>query len=138
MPVPFLILPKHNLILARPTGHVRNQCIYDYFVRVRAHPDYVLGLDRLIDNRHLDELDLDYAEMRNVRANETKRILAAPNPVSTAFVCPDGNGFGLARMYQSLTEISGDHDVGVFETYLEAMVFLGLDKSLADRIVAWQ
>lgn len=138
MPIPFLILKKHDLIVARPLGKVCVSCVLTYFDLVRAHADYRLGLDRLIDNRDLVELDIDFDGMRNLRANETRKILAAPNRVKSAFVCIRGKGFGLARMYQTLVEVNDDHDVGVFETYAEAVAFLGRDPALAERLSAWR
>lgn len=134
LPVFYEILTAEQVIVARPTGRVTDDCILRYFGEVRAHPDYVPGMDRLILNSALVELDMDFDRMRRVRANEVPVIRAAPRRVRTAIFCPERKGFGTARMYQSLVDFSGDHEVGVFETLPETLAFLGHSAALLDRL----
>lgn len=127
MPITFTILPPSNLIVLRPTGRVNQTEFADYFRDVRAHPDYVLGLDRLVDSRQMEALELDFDQMRSLRAKEISFIARAPRRVRTAFLTGNDDGHAMARMYQSLVEANDDHEVGLFHALDRAMAFLGLD-----------
>lgn len=131
----FRIYPEFDLIGFRPSGILSAEDMNDYFQSLRAHPDYRSGLDRLVDNTDLIDVDLDYAQIRNIQRNETFDHPGNTRLVRTAFVTGDA-GFGLSRMYQSVAEGRDQQQVAIFDNLDPALRFLRIDPVMFARASA--
>ena len=126
MPVHYKIFPAFNVVVSKPLGKVTETCVLGYFHQVHDDPDYKPGLDHLIDNSGVKELDLDYAQMRNICAHEMRTIRTAPRRVTTVQIVQDDSWFGMARMYQQISETDDEQDVFIATTIKDAAAHLGL------------
>ncbi len=84
--------------------------------------DVPAGTRELIDTRRATETELTTADLRYLAERDTKR----PTRISKVAIVADSDvGFGLARMYQSLSD-GQETEVSVFRDEGEARAWLGL------------
>lgn len=135
MPVIFKIIPELRLIIARPIGRLTMDDMFGYFSDLRAHPDWARGLDRIVDNRRMTDIDMSYSEMCNLRAHELPPSdPQAPLP-NTIFVCTDDIGYGMARMYKSIEHDPPKDQVSIVENFEMALNILQLPRDSLEKIL---
>jgi hypothetical protein len=89
--------------------------------RLAADPDFDPAYRQLVDLRGISKVDVTGAGLRSLgRANPWNE------PTRRAIVCGLDVVFGMARMYQLLTD-EDPHEVRVFREISEALDWLALD-----------
>lgn len=96
------------------------------FQEFGAHSEYESGFDELWDLSELRELDLPASSLRKEVAKETRRRVDALTQ-RAAIVVTSPLLFGLARMYQTFSELEGNRlDIELFQSLELAKAWLGL------------
>lgn len=99
MPYTFSIHPEQNLIRQTLWGRVTVDELRDIATRIWAHPHHRPRMDVLADLRNA-EVDVSYEQM-----TDYTRFLAGNSTIGRqAIVVTRQLEFGLARMYEQLTE----------------------------------
>jgi hypothetical protein len=101
----------------RGTGKVNDAELADLSKRVRQDPAFIAGCALLYDGSAATAHSLS----ANLIQSLAKEARGDKNHV--AFVMPSAAGFGLARMYQILSDVENDR-VQVFENPDDALVWL--------------
>ena len=110
--------PDRNLLVVTVTGTVTDEAFQD-----DKFPDVPPGTLELLDLDGATDVKISNAEVRRVAAVDTRR---PERIVRMAILAQRDVGFGLARMYQTLTsEMSTE--VQVFRSRDEALAWLGVD-----------
>ena len=101
----------------RGIGEVKDTELADLSKRVREHPAFIAGCALLYDG--------SAATAHSLSANLIQSLARAArgdkNPF--AFIMPSAAGFGLASMYQILSDVENDR-IPVFENSRDAVVWL--------------
>ena len=131
VPYQFTILEPGLVIVLRLSETVKATDITDYFKEVRLDTAFRVGMHRIVDCRSVTDYEIDFAQMRNIRSQETSRIEASRRRVITVFIVDSDLNLGMARMYQSLSEIDGLQDVYITHSPAEAIEALSLGDEAA-------
>ncbi len=104
MPVTATVISSHNLVYSRYSGIILRHDIVAEMMRIYSGKNYRPGMDELVDLRQVTDVQITHPEMTDhVRqANLTHRNQLTPIKVS--FWAETTIAFGMARMFQSLTE----------------------------------
>ena len=134
MPVEFDVLKKPDLTYVRLVGDVELGDLLAYIKSYQAHPEYRPGRDELFDLSQWTDTKMGYAEMCAMRRAE--RTLYPKHPQTRAkcgIYAPSELQYGMARIYASLTELTGDVEAVVFEDMNATLGFLGVSPDDVDR-----
>ncbi len=121
MPIDFLILPEHELVLTKAVGRLTGAELIDQAYATRDHPSYRPTFRQLVDVRAVDpDSEVDGEAIRRLARLRWYAPTARRATVATADIA-----FGLARMYQLLRE---EHPsaMQVFRELDEALEYLDL------------
>ncbi|WP_210395655.1 hypothetical protein [Motiliproteus sediminis] len=121
--IDYLILPEHRLIVVTNRDLVSIDDITRMRQRLHADSNYSPSYDVLNDSSRLNS-QYSADEIFEFDASELP-------PIKVAIVAPSDLNFGVARMWQQLTEDHRKAQVGVFRSSGEALVWLGRPVSLA-------
>jgi hypothetical protein len=121
--MPFDIQIRDNIIRLTYTGYVTKAELFasaQEIVRVEGtferRPDQLTDLSGIVDR------ETNYETLSTVASERRTRVF--PNNWRLAMVAPTPLGFGLARMFKTLTE-SPQIDIQIFQTLAEAEAWLG-------------
>jgi hypothetical protein len=121
MPSAYKIDKEQRLVTSSAWGVVTRDDVFSHQEKITADPDFVPTYSQLLDFTRTTELKFSAAD---VQAFAVKRIFA-PN-AKRAIVVPDGELFGLARMFEILRDAKGDEGIRVFTKMEEAREWLGV------------
>ena len=122
MPITFQIDVDQNLILTTASGTLTDEDVLGLKTQLVQHPDFRLGMGELSDIRNIDRLAVTPAGVRAmVQQDKDHQDHVASHKL--ALVISEDVAFGMARMYQMLTE-STMENVGVFRDLDEAKAWL--------------
>lgn len=103
MPISYQIDEEHNLVLTTGSGVITDEDILQHKNRLLSDPNFKPGMRELSDLRGIERLDVTPdGVMKMVQHDETH----APEVTAhrLAIVASKDVVYGMARMYQSLTE----------------------------------
>ena len=122
MPAEFRIDRSQKMVFSTARGVVTDHEVLAHQDRLRNDPDFEPSLWQFIDFTHATRIDLSV---------KTIQLLAQRNPFGKhsrrAFYAPDDILYGLARMFQILTDHHKD-ELNVYRDISEARKFLNLEK----------
>ncbi len=121
----YSILPEHSLKVLTYTGQTSLDEWFQVIERMRAEPEYSPDDDVLIDvtgiERHFTRRDLE------------SMVAAGLPPVRYAIVAPTDVSYGIARMFEMLSESSAQHVVAVFRNWDSALRWLDRDSEAVKK-----
>ncbi len=136
MPVRATILVAHKLVYSRYVGIIERQDIVTALMDVYESDAYLAGMNELVDLRRVTEVKIDYDEMSQhvQHANLTHQRLNKPIVVS--FLAQKNVAFGMARMFQTLSEALNSNMVcHVSSDRQTALSVLGLPASALENVL---
>jgi len=131
MPLTYRIDAKHELVIARGSGILKDHEVFGYQQEVWSRPE-VAGFDELIDMSAVTQILVPSLERVEDLAKLSARMSRGAPQSRMAIVAPDDLSFGLGRMFDMCrgTVAPGLKPVGVFRTMPEALAWLGIKDSL--------
>ena len=121
MPASYTIDKTRRLVLSTAAGPFNDGDAMAHMLSLTSDPDFDPTFRQLYDLREVTSSELSGDEMR---------AGAMMNPwnkgARRAFVCDQDVMFGLARMFEMLTDQGGDQ-IKVFREIPDALAWLGLD-----------
>lgn len=122
MPISYRIDVERNLVLTTASGTLTDDDVLQFKARLVRDPDFRPGMKELSDIRNITRLDVTAAGIRAmVEQDQRDRAVVASHRL--ALVVSKDLDFGMARMYQTLTE-STMKNVGVFRDIDKANAWL--------------
>jgi hypothetical protein len=121
MPAHYKIDKARRLVSSVATGTFTDDDLRGHTRGLAADPDFDPSFRQIFDLRGITDLDLTGPQMRE-RARENPWKEGSRR----AFVCSREVVYGMARMYQLLTD-DGPDEIRVFRKMSEALAWLGLD-----------
>ena len=121
MPGSYLIDAAAGLVYSRGWGVLTDEEAAGHAQTLRADPRFDPGFRQIVDFLALTEIRLTTAGIRSVAQSNPFR-----RDARRAFVVGSEEGFGLTRMFASLTDSSGDA-LRIFRAIEPAFEWIGLD-----------
>ena len=121
MPFRYEIDRARRLVLSTATGTVTDEDLHTHMRRLAADPNFDPTYRQLVDLRDVSNVDVTSGGLRALGSSNPWK-----EPTRRAVVCERDVVFGLARMYQLLTD-DDPHEVQVFREISEALDWLALD-----------
>jgi hypothetical protein len=125
VPIRHQIRRDLGLAVSIHIGIVTDQEFLDSYEALFNDPDYDLNFSRLVDLRKTDSSSRSSEALRAIAALVRRRYEGVETAPKTAVVAPRDLSFGLARMYQALSELVPG-DVVVFRSVDAALAWLGV------------
>lgn len=126
MPVEFDIFEDKGLTCIRLLGGVDLDDFLEYLIAYRADPCFRPGLNEFIDLSCWTGTDMGYMEMRRLRYAERQIYTSKKDKIRCSIYAPSDFQYGMARIYVSLTDVTGDLISQVFEDKLLALDYLDI------------
>jgi hypothetical protein len=124
MPISYQIDEARGLVVTTATGALTDADILGLKARLQVDPRWSPRLRELADVRGIDRLDVTTVGVRRM-ASWDAAVGPAIESYRLAIVAPRDEVYGMARMYQMLTEFAVPN-VGVFRDLEEAERWLGV------------
>jgi hypothetical protein len=122
MPVGYKIDVERGIVFSRASCVVTDDELLRHQMDMKSDADFQTSLYQLFD----------YSDVAGTISTDTVKSLTKNNPFGAgsrpAIVSSQSLGFGMNRMFQSLTDRSG-HDLQIFRDIEPAMEWLGVKKS---------
>ena len=120
MPVQNVIDPSNRLVITTCSGEMTLEEIVGSAEALRADPQFSPGFRHLNDLSLVTRFDVRYADLNLVRNS----LDPFSNQCQRAFVAPGtGMAFGMARMYQLMTD---NPNFEIFHSFEDAARWLGI------------
>jgi len=121
MPARYTIDRDRRLVLSIATGTLTNDDLRRHMGDLTVDPDFDPGFRQIFDFRAVEELEATGSVLRDIRA-------ASPwkEPTRRAFVCTLDVVFGMARMFQMLSD-GGPDEIRVFRRMPDALEWLEIE-----------
>lgn len=123
MPISYRIDPERNFVFTTASGILTDDDILDLKRRLTADPEFRAGMRELSDVRAVTDLRVTAQGVRSMVDEDAKQS-STLHSYKLAIVAGKDSVFGMARMYQMLTEGNLPH-VAVFRDYETAARWLG-------------
>lgn len=125
MPISYVIDPERHLVLTTASGTLTDDEVIQFKDRLVRDPGFTPGMSELSDVRGVDRLEVTSAGVRAmVQQDEEAATHVASHKL--ALVVSQDVAYGMARMYQTLTESHMKH-MGIFRDIDEARAWLQLE-----------
>lgn len=121
MPYALQIHASHRLAVTRVDGALSSEEFRRHGLDLRHSPDFEPSLRQLIDFRHLTSLEVTARDVRDAASAQP-----FTGGAMRVFVIATDELFGMARMYQILTEDT-PHDLHLVRDIDEAFSLLGIE-----------
>lgn len=125
-PISLTMYSAQGLLHVRLSGRITLKDMLiahrDFAVMSERHP----GVDELVEFLPGADLDMTFAQMRQLRRSEENYYDTAPRVPRCAILAPEDVQYGMGRMYASLADLRGDVVCEVFNLREEACNFLGI------------
>jgi len=115
-----------KLVISRATGIVNVRTFLAHQRALASHPDFDPSYSQLYDFRGVEKIELAGADVDRI-ASSTPFGAGARR----AFLVASDVAYGLARMYEALTE-RFEQELRVFRDLAEACLWLGIDAAALD------
>ena len=125
MPISYRIDREQNVVRTTASGILSDEDVLSHKRALVDDPAFAVGMCELSDVRAVTELQVTAAGVRAMVSLEATQAVTL-KAHKLAIVTGQAAVFGMARMYQTLTEGNVSH-VGVFNSYEEAATWLGID-----------
>lgn len=122
MPITYQIDAARGLVLTTATGDLTDADVLGLKARLLADPGWSPGMRELADVRTISRLEVTAEGVRRMAGHDSA-VGPAMRAYRLAIVVPRDEVFGVARMYQMLTESAVPH-VGVFRDLAKAEEWL--------------
>jgi hypothetical protein len=128
MPVEFVVLSEHSLVLSKAWGSVTGGDFHAQARELAAHPQFDRTFKQLTDLREVATPDVTADDIRKLAAlnpfeQSARRVAIANSDVA----------FGMSRMYQMLVESQGgllrEEAMRIFRELDDGLRWLGLEGS---------
>lgn len=117
---------QQKLVAGKLRFRISQNQVEEWFATFNRHPDYELGFDELWDLTEAEHIELPTGAMRSVVSKEAK-ARSVDGSAKAAIIVTSPLLIGLARMYQTFSEIEGTKlEIELFETLESAREWLGL------------
>ena len=126
MPISYTIDKQRKLVLTKATGILTDADLYNHKRALMTDPDFEPGMRELSDVRAVEELRVTPSGVWSLMAID-KEHEDKLKTFKLAIVVSGDSTFGMARMYQAVTEQTMPN-VGVFRNDVEAKEWLGIPK----------
>jgi hypothetical protein len=123
MPISYRIDPARSFIFTTASGTLTDDDILDLKRRLTKDPEFKAGMRELSDVRAVTDLRVTTQGVRSMVSEDAKQS-STLHAYKLAIVAGGDAVFGMARMYQMLTEANLPH-VAVFRDYETAERWLG-------------
>lgn len=120
VPAAYEIDQSRRLVVSHAWGVLSDVDVREHYAQIRADPAFDPSYRQLADLRAVTEIAVS-----SVTVAETARTLVFAPGVRRAFIAPQDLHFGMARMFGTYGEASGQ-DVRVFRDVGAAQEWLGL------------
>jgi hypothetical protein len=137
MPIEYTIDHDQRLVIAKGRGIFSDADVFGYQLDVGSRPD-VAGYDELIDMTEVEHIALPSIGRIRQLAELGVKMDSGSSPSRFAIVAPDNIAFGLGHIYKAYRRMNrrSMKKVGVFRSFEEAYVFLGIEEVLQDQDAA--
>lgn len=125
MLVSFDLLPKRRLVLALFSGTYATADGQDLITRFLNAPAEATPYSHLYDLSDVTEFDADFSKISSMVSWKTDRLSHVPKGTVCAICAPGDIAFGMARMYQSLSEGVLPFDMKILRSEAEALAAAG-------------
>lgn len=126
MPISYRIDAGRSLVLTAASGTLTDEDVLALKERLARDPAFSPDMKELSDCRGIERLDVTPAGIRAmVEQDESDSDGAATHKL--ALVLSTDVAYGMARIYQSLSEVHDNENVGVFRDLDEAKAWLEVD-----------
>lgn len=119
MPATYEIDAASCLVRTRAWGELTDADLTDYYRRLRADPDFQPTFNQFCDLRPVSRIAATPETLRDLARTK----IFAPS-ARRAFLTKSDADFGLARLFQTYSELEGS-TVGVFKEEAAAVAWLG-------------
>ncbi|WP_299937861.1 hypothetical protein [uncultured Pelagimonas sp.] len=126
MPVKFDIFEDRGLTCIRLVGDVDLSDILEHLIAYKADPCFRPDLDEFIDLSDWTNTDMGYKEMRQFRYAQRLQQSKSQTKTRCSIYAPSDFQYGMARIYVSLADASGEVSSQVFEKRDHALAFLDI------------
>ena len=135
MALTFRILPKHNLVYVKYTGHMSIADSYAKLAEYQNHPEYSPDQRHFVDLSEATSYDTDATALMKMQAEKTEVITSGQGPLILAYFAPHEVAMAAARA--TLRSWEGlDHVVPVLCDTVDAMFdVLGLPVDSLDDLL---
>jgi len=121
MPATYRIDTTRKLVLSSGSGTLTGEEMSDHQSRLKQDPEFRADLDQLMDFTDVEEITVSHEQLQRLAYDSpfgegSRRAIVVQRPLF----------YGLARMFQTLTESQGP-EVRIFEELAEAKRWLGLE-----------
>lgn len=122
MPISYQIDVKHQLVLTTASGTLTDDDVLQFKFRLVRDPDFRPGMSELSDIRNVEKIEVTTIGIRQMVEQDKKdaKFIASHR---LAMVASDDVVYGMARMYQTLTESTMDN-VKIFRDINEAHAWI--------------
>ena len=121
MPVSYEIRAQDGLVIARYTGEVTVAQVMSCFRAFQADPGFSYGLTHLVDVAQVHSAEAGFAEIFALFSTYSPTYAAAGQVMRAAIYSPGDFAYGLARIFENLSETSDVVDTGVFQSFDQAL-----------------
>lgn len=121
MPVSYEIRAQDGLVIARYTGEVTVAQVMSCFRAFQADPGFSYGLTHLVDVAQVHSAEAGFAEIFALFSTYSRTYAAAGQVMRVAIYSPGDFAYGLARIFENLSETSDVVDTGVFQSFDQAL-----------------
>jgi hypothetical protein len=123
MPAEYSIHPELRLVRSRAWGYLTDAESRAHYTHIANDPHFLPSFRQLCDLREVVQIQAATGTLRDLAL----KSIFAPG-TRRAFIAPEDEHFGLARMLQTFCELEGT-EVGVFRTMEEATTWLELPRA---------
>jgi hypothetical protein len=114
---------EHSYFVTEASGTVDTQGLLNLFEKIIKHEDWYTGLNTLINFSEITLVTLKSDEISQI-SNMTKSLKKVLGDGRCAFVMNQQVDYGLARMFQMMTEPHVDFQIEIFTSLTEAETWL--------------
>ena len=129
MKIRFMVNEEHRFALATWAGSLSDADVLAAYERLYGDERWQPGFDEIVDLRHAELSRITAEGLRALDTLVRDKTGDYCESFKTAVVAPDDLEFGLARMYELLSEESPE-SVMVFRELDQALAWIGVDASL--------
>lgn len=132
------VLPDQQLILARFSGVYTTADGKEMAQRLLDAPSSAMTYRHLYDLSQVTAFDADYGNISAMISWKIPRFSAIPRGTACALFAPGDIAFGMARMYQMVSEDVLPFAMTVTRAEAEALAATGQDATTISEVLHWR
>lgn len=131
MPISFKTKPEYNLIIQTHIGRIPDDEFLSFYKDLYCDDSFDRSINQLVDLRETDSSPRSSEVLGEFAEFIGAALVGVTTRPKVAVVAPKDLSFGLARMYEALTD-TVPWDFMVFRTIDTALAWLGLPEDLVE------